>query len=349
VAVVLLVAISVIAAVAANYFIGGLATKQKTTSQPAPISAVLINPEKATLAVANLGSTSINVSNGLQTDRSGITCNFTTASIEASSQALCTLTSTLAKTVNGSVTVFGQRWGSASVMFPVGIYKLNITNARLVGYWELEEGGGRLASDSGTYNNTGLFPTSASLDPEWINNGVFGKGLYFNGTWNKHVNVTRPPTFSQFTFEAWANVSGVNTTSETCGANYSGLATNVNGRDNGNRLLIRDDGAIIVQIDTTLGQASATSAAGLFTFDRWNHFAYGYNGSGVTAYLNGTLVAQTITSGSLLSGSAPLRIGWGGGDSAPDCFWWNGTIDEPRLWNISLTPTQIRENYESGR
>lgn len=102
VAVVLLIAVSIVAAAGLYFWAGGLATKQPTTSVPIAISATPIDPAHGKILVANLGSVPLTLSSldttaGTQCDFGGL------VTIMPSSQALCTM-----PPANGEVILYGS-------------------------------------------------------------------------------------------------------------------------------------------------------------------------------------------------------------------------------------------------
>ncbi len=83
--------------------------------------------------------------------------------------------------------------------------------------------------------------------------------------------------------------------------------------------------------------ADAYGSAAL-TANSWSYLAETYDGTTVRLYVNGTQVASTAHTGSISTSTNPLQIG---GDSL---YGQNfaGMIDEVRIYNTALTPTQIQ-------
>jgi parallel beta-helix repeat protein len=77
----------------------------------------------------------------------------------------------------------------------------------------------------------------------------------------------------------------------------------------------------------------------------WTHLALTYSGSTLTLYRNGVAVNTATASGTLPISSGTLQIG---GSQFGEYF--NGMIDELRIYNTVLTPTEIQTKYqeESG-
>jgi hypothetical protein len=69
----------------------------------------------------------------------------------------------------------------------------------------------------------------------------------------------------------------------------------------------------------------------------WTHLAATYDGSALRLYVNGALSTTFLVSGTLAPTTNPLRIGgntiWG--------EYFRGLIDDVRIYNRALTPTEI--------
>ena len=70
----------------------------------------------------------------------------------------------------------------------------------------------------------------------------------------------------------------------------------------------------------------------------WSHLASTYDGTTLRLYVNGTQVSQLAASGSILTSTSPLRIGGNG----IWCEWFNGLIDEVRVYNRALSAAEIQ-------
>ena len=83
--------------------------------------------------------------------------------------------------------------------------------------------------------------------------------------------------------------------------------------------------------------ADAYGSAAL-TANSWTYLAETYDGTTLRLYVNGTQVASTAHTGPISTSTNPLQIG---GDSI---YGQNfaGMIDEVRIYNTALTPTQIQ-------
>ena len=77
--------------------------------------------------------------------------------------------------------------------------------------------------------------------------------------------------------------------------------------------------------------------------DIWTHLAMTYDGSTLRFYVNGTLVNSTPESGSAQTSKDALQIG---GDNIYGQFF-NGLIDEVRIYNVVLNQEQIQIDMDT--
>jgi concanavalin A-like lectin/glucanase superfamily protein len=79
------------------------------------------------------------------------------------------------------------------------------------------------------------------------------------------------------------------------------------------------------------------------TANTWTHLAATYDGAMLRLYVNGTLVSSAPRTGSLAVSANPLQIG---GDSIYGQYF-AGTIDEIRVYNVTLTAAQIQTDMSA--
>jgi hypothetical protein len=75
----------------------------------------------------------------------------------------------------------------------------------------------------------------------------------------------------------------------------------------------------------------------------WAHLAATYDGSTLRLYVNGTQVGTDIVTGTMAPSTGPLRIG---GNSLWD-EWFAGLIDNVRIYNRTLSPTEIATDMKT--
>ncbi len=80
-----------------------------------------------------------------------------------------------------------------------------------------------------------------------------------------------------------------------------------------------------------------TSGGAVLPLNTWTHLATTYDGANVRVYRNGALVATLAGTGPYDQSASPLRLG---GNATWD-EWWQGRIDEVRVYNRALSAAEI--------
>jgi hypothetical protein len=183
---------------------------------------------------------------------------------------------------------------------------------------------------------TGNGHTGAISGAAWSSQGKFGSCLSFNGS-NSLVTVNSTSLLNLstgMTLEAWVFPTTNNGTRDVLikegpGVDiYNLYARNWRGLPEGNAYVSGSN-------RTAEGAALAANV--------WTHLAATYDGSTVRLFINGVQVAATAFSGSIAGSTNPLRIGgnsiWG--------EYFQGMIDEVRIYNRSLTQAEIQNDMTS--
>ena len=205
------------------------------------------------------------------------------------------------------------------------------TTPGLVAAFSFNEGTGTTVADSSGNGNNGTITNGT-----WTTSGRFANALVFNGS---NALVTIPDASSlhltaAMTLEAWVNPSAVNSTWRD--VIYKG---------NDNYYLEGTSTSNSAPaIGGTFGGANANvyGTAGL-AVNTWAHLAATYDGSTLRLYVNGTQVSSTARTGSIATSTNPLQIG---GDSIYGQYF-NGLIDEVRIYNVALTQAQIQSDMNT--
>ena len=183
-----------------------------------------------------------------------------------------------------------------------------------------------LADSSGNANNGTI--TGAT----WSTAGKNGGALSFNGTSN-YVQVPDSASLdltTGMTLEAWLLPSALGTAWRTVlfktqagGMVYSLYA---------NQDTTRPIGQVFIGSET-----DAIGSAAL-PLNAWSHLAATFDGGALRIYVNGSLVATTVITGSIPASTGVLRMGgnsiWG--------EWYAGLMDDVRIYNRALTQAQIQ-------
>jgi len=80
-------------------------------------------------------------------------------------------------------------------------------------------------------------------------------------------------------------------------------------------------------------------ATNLLDLNQWQHLAFTYDGSNIYLYKDGVLISSTPANGTITQTTQSFKIGaldWSGTG-----FYMNGSLDEIRLWNATLSQTTI--------
>jgi uncharacterized membrane protein len=81
--------------------------------------------------------------------------------------------------------------------------------------------------------------------------------------------------------------------------------------------------------------------------DTWTHVTGTFDGQYIRVYVNGTLYDSKAQAGSIAVSNTPLYMGLSDGDTWGGHYF-NGSLDEVMIWNISLSDDEIYSHYISS-
>jgi hypothetical protein len=209
----------------------------------------------------------------------------------------------------------------------------------MVGYWKMDEGTGTVAKDSSGKGNNGTLTNMATAPSTstsgWSNSGKFNKALNFDGT-DDYVNGGSIGPLTAFTVTGWFKQNGtgnqkwigIDETADDTKLTWIGSGNTGPGANS-----TWDCGANLTSIENIQTTGSA-----------WNYYVLMYDGVKVTCYRNGQL-AGTSANTSFSYTNAKVHIGkraW----AATGYF--NGQIDEVKIYNYALTADDIKKDYNRG-
>jgi hypothetical protein len=212
-------------------------------------------------------------------------------------------------------------------------FSISQTNLEPVGYWKMDEGNGNSFVDNSAKGNN-----AAILNPSGINwtSGKIGQSAVFSGNLGAYGSVPHNPSIDitdQITITAWIRPNAIEN---------KGILTKLNG--DGYELRIFSDGKLEFRINrASAGTTYKLTSKGNYVADgkTWTHVAVTFNGTNSTIYINGSQDnSQTYQTTKIISTDGNLTIGSVGAGNR-----WNGLLDEIRLYDRALTPSEILNIY----
>jgi hypothetical protein len=213
---------------------------------------------------------------------------------------------------------------------------LSVLPSGTVAYYPLDTGAGSQAYDMSPNSNDG----SLTGSPGWIT-GEIGEGLSFNGT-NQYVSAPTSSSLSQtgdLTIEAWVNLTNYTNANEL-------VAKTVGNGSSNNTYELRTQASTgdlqFLGFDTALRTITSSTAV---PTGGWHHVAVTKTGGTAVLYIDGVQVGQGSV-GTTTSNTSDLKLG--ARDDLAAGFFLNGSLDEVRLYDRSLTSQEILGDYVAG-
>ena len=195
--------------------------------------------------------------------------------------------------------------------------------------------------DGGKYGNNAT--CSGSTCPNWTSSGRFGGAYLFDGS-DDFVNVTPSGSVSgAFTVEMWANVKDTSGQGNSAGTMLSTRSPSDNSFD----MKFYTNNKIHGDIGSGGGWiTTAADASFNYATNTWYHVAYSVNQTGYWIYVNGVQMGSgSYASNTPLLYDGTHQISIGRYSSSLERF--NGTLDEIRIYNRSLSAQEIWLQYQS--
>ena len=246
----------------------------------------------------------------------------------------------LTKTQTGIVSQNSQNFTQCSFgLLEIKKVDCSTTTDGLVGYWKFESvNSTNFTSDvSGNGNDGKLvgFPCNPATCN--LTAGVYGNALDFDGVSNaiKLNSGSNANVVGDITVEAWVKPTlGVNSVVVHKDVQYS--------------LLIRGGTGFVTWADSSLWDYNPFGNNNIgIQANQWQHLAATKTGGVVRLYLNGQEKFSKSFGGPLTSTNNITHIGC---YSENDCvtYFFNGTIDEVRIYNRALSASEINQHYQNG-
>jgi len=220
----------------------------------------------------------------------------------------------------------------------LGMEPLDYGDPSLVGSWTFDEGTGSVAYDYSGNNATGSWQGTASGTSGYYSAGKVGSWAgAFDGT-STYVGTSFNSSVlgSSFSLCAWVELF-------PGGGNYpESFGTT------GNNILFGAVGGggskMDIYIKNSVGSYTDTSNSNSMSLSAW-HFVTGtFDGTNGRVYVDGVLQATT-PAGTAASFSGLMNIG----KNLASNSYWNGLIDDVRIYNRALSAAEIQALYSGGK
>jgi len=216
----------------------------------------------------------------------------------------------------------------------------NFTTKTFVGWWKFDEIQGNIAHDSAGSNNGTLVN-----GPAWTTGKIAG-ALAFDGV-DDYVEIpdTNLNLTSQVTLSAWVNIKSRTTRQAIVGQwNYIDSPAKQS-------VLLDARGDIDQRFgfslsnDGTDATRTTVYSEQRFLPETWYHVVGTYDGSIMKLYINGEMESSASKTGNIFISNTEWLIG--ALNSGTDAYF-NGIIDDVRIYNRALSETEVRQIFEDG-
>ena len=200
----------------------------------------------------------------------------------------------------------------------------------LVAAYNFNEGSGTTLTDRSGSGNHGTIANAT-----WTTSGRYGKALVFNGT-SSWVTIADAPSLdltTGMTLEVWIYPTTTSGTRDVLCKEGSSDIYNLYARN----------WRGLPEINAYVNGANRTAEGPALSANVWMHLAGTYDGSMLRLYRNGVEVARQAQSGPIATSTGVLRIG---GNSLWGEFF-RGSIDEVRIYNRALSPSEIEDDMNT--
>jgi hypothetical protein len=245
---------------------------------------------------------------------------------------------------------------SNTILASLGLWSTDSLNKGLVGYWPLD--GAHYNATTNRVDDTSGYGNHGTNSGATLTNGVKGESngaMNFNGgdSTGNYINCGGNNFFNDITGEltvnAWVYPHLAATTQGRMAVNTYDYMGSPTSQDTGWYLgQVWTGNYFEIRIYNGAGGSDNAVYSNFFTtyLDQWVHVVGVYKPSQyLRLYINGTLVANdTSVMSNIVYSNDPLIIGR---RSAEGQSYWNGSIQDVRIYNRALSPAEITRLYES--
>ncbi len=207
----------------------------------------------------------------------------------------------------------------------------SFNTGRLIAWWKLDDGSGNIAIDSSGNAHNGTLVG----DTSWVD-GIVGGALAFDGD-GDCVDIGKSPDFdikNQITVSAWIKVNEFNRNWQAIVAKGD-RAWRLQRNVGESTLEFACSGLVVPGSDW--GPIYGTTDV---NDGHWHHVAGVYDEEKLYLYIDGSLDASAEAPGNIRVNDEPVYIGEN--SQTPNRFW-NGLIDDVRIYSYALSAEEISE------
>ncbi|MHC4439961.1 MAG: sugar-binding protein, partial [Planctomycetota bacterium] len=212
--------------------------------------------------------------------------------------------------------------------------------AGLVGWWKLDETSGRDVADSSGNGNIGKILNG---EPRWQSSGgKIGGALLFDGK-GDYVHIANESNFDftgEVTVAAWIKVNRFDKEYQAI-VTKGDSAWRIQRNQNEDSLEFACSGLAIPSGDQWGGLYGNSSV----NDGKWHHIAGIYDGEKMYIYVDGVVDTSQPASGAIATNDHPVFIGE---NVEMTGRFWNGLIDDVRVYNYALSEGQVKALYNQG-
>ncbi|MEW6063009.1 MAG: LamG domain-containing protein [Nanoarchaeota archaeon] len=261
-------------------------------------------------------------------------------------------TNPLTNTSSQNITVYPTNLVQGARTNITNFYKNNISDAVLVMPFDTNTSNGTATigattKDYSSNGNTGtLGNITGTTQPNWTSSGKIGGAYIFDGV-DDFVDAGNSTTFNitnAITLEAWIKPSSFAGSRRIIDKPYTSCAAPYSQYDL--RLGEDLDGTNRTSFELSIGGSrKELNSVSTLTANTWYHVAATYDGSVMKIYINGVLDNSSSQTGNIDNYNTGV---WLGIHNTCKIVPFNGTIDEVRIYNRTLSAAEILEHNKTN-
>jgi predicted phosphodiesterase len=201
-----------------------------------------------------------------------------------------------------------------------------------------------------TYSNSKNNTTSFKIahdNSSSLSSYRFEPFLSVNGTDYKDTSHKDSLSLENFAIAVWINTNQTNLTEPAHIINKGGFNNEDKGKNMNYGIWLSKNGNIQGGFENEDGEVFEVTSSLRYNDGKWHYVLLSYDGILLRLYVDGKQVSAKFIDGVIpdKNGDQPLRIG---ANSLDEDKFFNGKVDEVRLWNRGLSNSEIAEIYSKG-